>query len=127
VLQHFAHAGELESTSDRTSIPTKNGSKIKNRLGSSQLWGNAMTNTEFQLPKVAQTRISRLALASGRSPAAILRFVLRDGFEAVELSIKENAQADAEFAAGATAAHADVMRDALKAVHQAKHAARAAA
>ena len=39
-----------------------------------------MTNTEFQLPKVAQTRISRLALASGRSPAAILRFVLRDGF-----------------------------------------------
>ena len=53
--------------------------------------------------------------------------MLRDGFDAVELSIKENAQADAEFAAGATVAHADVMRDAMNAVHQAKHEARAAA
>ena len=57
----------------------------------------------------------------------MLRFVLRDGFDAVELSIKENAQADAEFAAGATVAHADVMSDALNAVQQAKHEARAAA
>ena len=45
--------------------------------------------------------ISRLALASGHSPADILRFVLRDGLVAVELSIRENAQADAEFEAGA--------------------------
>jgi predicted transcriptional regulator len=80
-----------------------------------------MTTTEIQLPKVAQTRISRLAHASGRSPAAMLRFVLRDGFDAVELSIKENAQADAEFAAGATVAHADVMRNALNAVQHTKH------
>lgn len=84
-----------------------------------------MTNA-IQLPKVAQTRISRLAQASGRSPAAMLRFVLRDGFDAVELSIQENALADAQFAAGATVAHADVMRDALNAVHQAKHEAHAA-
>jgi predicted transcriptional regulator len=86
-----------------------------------------MTTTEIQLPKVAQNKISRLAHASGRSPAAMLRFVLRDGFDAVELSIKENAQADAEFAAGATVSHADVMRDALNAVQQAKREARAAA
>jgi predicted transcriptional regulator len=86
-----------------------------------------MTTTEIQLPKVVQTRISRLAHASGRSPAAMLRFVLRDGFDAVELSIKENAQADAEFAAGATVGHADVMRDALNAVRQARHEALAAA
>ena len=86
-----------------------------------------MTTTEIQLPKVAQTRISRLAQASGRSPAAMLRFVLRDGFDAVERNIKENAQADAEFAAGATVAHADVMRDALNTLQQAKQAARAAA
>ena len=51
-----------------------------------------MTTTDIQLPKVAQTRISRLAHASGRSPAAMLRFVLRDGFDAVELSINENVQ-----------------------------------
>ena len=74
-----------------------------------------MTITEIQLPKIAQTRISRLALASGRSPAAMLRFVLRDGFDAVELSIKENAQADAEFAAVASVPHAVVMRDAFNA------------
>lgn len=85
-----------------------------------------MTTTEIQLPKVAQTRISRLAQASGRSPSAMLRFVLRDGFDAVELSIRENAQADAEFAAGATVAHADVMCDALNAVQPARQAARAA-
>lgn len=86
-----------------------------------------MTTTEIQLPKIAQTRISRLAHASGCSPAAMLRFVLRDGFDAVEPSIKENAQADEQFAAGATAPHADVMRDALSAIHQAKHQAQAAA
>ena len=86
-----------------------------------------MTPTDIQLPKVALTRISRLAHASRRSPAAMLRFVLRDGFDAVELSIKENAQADAQFASGATVAHADVMRDALNAAHQAKRKARAAA
>lgn len=40
--------------------------------------------TEVQLPKVVQTRIARLARAAGRSPAATLRFVLRDGFDAVE-------------------------------------------
>ena len=86
-----------------------------------------MTTTEIQLPKVVQTRISRLAHASGRSPAAMLRFVLRDGFDAVELSIKENALADAEFVAGATAAHTDVMRDALNSIRQARHEAIAAA
>lgn len=86
-----------------------------------------MTTTEIQLPKVAQTRINRLALAAGRSPAAMLRFVLRDGFDAVELSIKENSQADEQFAAGATVSHADVMRDALSAAHQTKHKAQAAA
>ncbi|MCF8210018.1 MAG: hypothetical protein K9K38_11545 [Rhodoferax sp.] len=85
-----------------------------------------MTTTEIQLPKVAQTRISRLAQASGRSPAAMLRFVLRDGFDAVELSIKENAQADAEFAVGATVSHADVMRDALNVLQRARRDTQAA-
>ncbi len=86
-----------------------------------------MTTTEIQLPKVVQTRISRLAHASGRSPAAMLRYVLRDGFDVVEISIKENALADEQFAAGNTATHAHVMRDALRAVHEAKHKTQAAA
>lgn len=82
--------------------------------------------TEIQLPKVVQTRITRLAQAAGRSPAATLRFVLRDGFDAVELSIQENALADKQFAAGALASHASVMRDALNEVRQATHQAIAA-
>ncbi|MES2949572.1 MAG: hypothetical protein V4858_13605 [Pseudomonadota bacterium] len=84
--------------------------------------------TDIHLPKVTQNRITRLAQASGRSPAATLRFgfVLRDGFDAVERSILENADADAEFAAGATAIHADVMVDAQKLVRQAKRSSRAA-
>lgn len=85
-----------------------------------------MTATEIQLPKIAQTRISRLAQTSGRSPEAMLRFVLRDGFDAVELSIQENVQADAQFLAGATLAHVDVMRDALMAIQQERQAGCAA-
>ena len=83
--------------------------------------------TAIQLPKVTQTRIAKLAQAAGRSPAATLRFVLRDGFDAVERSIQENAQADAEFAAGATTDHVDVMADAHRVVRQAKRSSRAAA
>ena len=86
-----------------------------------------MTTPEIQLPKVVQTRISRLAHASGRSPAAMLRYVLRDGFDVVEISIKENALADEQFAAGNTAAHAQVMQDALHAVQAAKNKTQAAA
>ncbi len=63
-------------------------------------------------------KIRQLAHESGRSPADMLRFVQRDGFDAVERSIQENAGADAEFAAGAMVAHADVMRDALQVVRQ---------
>jgi len=92
-----------------------------------QAWSTAMTVPEVQLSKVAQTRVNRLAKLAGRSPAAMLRFVLRDGFEAVELSIQENAVADAQFAAGNTVAQAQVMYEALTAVRGAQSEARAAA
>lgn len=84
-------------------------------------------NPDIQLPKVVQTRINRLAQATGRTPASMLRFVLRDGFEAVELSIKENAVADAEFASGASLSHNDVLREAREVLSQAKRYVRAAA
>jgi len=84
-------------------------------------------NPDIQLPKVVQTRINRLAKATGRSPATMLRFVLRDGFEAVELSIKENAVADADFASGASLSHNDVLREARDVLSQAKRDVRAAA
>ena len=81
--------------------------------------------SEIQLPKVVQTRINRLAQATGRSPATMLRFVLRDGFEAVERSIKENAVADAQFASGASVTHNDVLREAREVLSQAKRDVRA--
>lgn len=81
----------------------------------------------IQLPKVTQHRIAKLAQASGRSAAATLRFVLRDGFDAVEYGIRENAQADAEFAAGATVVHSDLMAQAHALLCQAQRIARAAA
>jgi len=82
---------------------------------------------DIQLPKVVQSRINRLAQVTGRSPATMLRFVLRDGFEAVELSIKENAVADAEFASGASLTQNDVLREARDVLSQAKRDVRAAA
>jgi hypothetical protein len=57
----------------------------------------------------------------------MLRFVLRDGFEAVERSIKENAVADAQFASGASLTHNDVLREACEVLSQAKRDVRAAA
>jgi DNA-binding MurR/RpiR family transcriptional regulator len=82
---------------------------------------------EIQLPKVVQTRINRLAQATGRSPATMLRFVLKDGFEAVERSIQENAVADAQFASGSSESHNDVLREAREVLSQAKRDVRAAA
>ena len=82
---------------------------------------------EIQLPKVVQTRINRLAQATGRSPATMLRFVLKDGFEAVERSIQENAVADAQFASGSSETHNEVMREAREVLTQAKRDVRAAA
>jgi predicted DNA-binding protein len=83
--------------------------------------------SKIQLPKVVQTRINRMAQATGRSPATMLRFVLRDGFEAVERSIKENAVADAQFASGASMTHNDVLREARELLSQSKRDVRAAA
>jgi predicted DNA-binding protein len=82
-------------------------------------------NPDIKLPKVVQTRINRLAQATGRSTATMLRFVLRDGFEAVERSIKENALADAQFASGTSATHNDVLREAREVLSQTKRDVRA--
>ena len=82
---------------------------------------------DIQLPKVTQIRINKLAMAAGRSPAAILRFVLREGFDEVERSVRENAVADAQFTRGATHAHADVMKEAKKLLGAAKQSSAPAA
>jgi DNA-binding MurR/RpiR family transcriptional regulator len=83
--------------------------------------------TDIQLPKVTQARIAKLAQVAGRSPAAMLRFVLRDGFDAVEQSIRENAIADVQFRSGLTHAHDDVMADAKKLLREDRQGVHSAA
>ena len=68
--------------------------------------------SHLQLSKATQSKNARLAEAAGRSPATMLRFVLRDGLAAVELSVQENLAADAEFSSLGAVAHSDVMRQA---------------
>ena len=56
-----------------------------------------------------QRHLERLARRAGRSSQAILRFVLRDGFDACEEDVRENLLADAEFPAGRSVSHKDAM------------------
>ena len=46
------------------------------------------------LAKTDRKRLERLAILAGRSPRAMLKFVLRDGFDAVEQEIQETLSQD---------------------------------
>lgn len=61
------------------------------------------------LPPVQQRRLERLARRAGRTSKAMLKFVLRDGFDACEEDVRENCLADAEFVSGKSLSHKDVM------------------
>lgn len=61
------------------------------------------------LTPAQQRRLERLAREAGRTPQSMLRFVLRDGFDTCEEDVRESLAADAEFAAGRSYPHADVM------------------
>ena len=63
-----------------------------------------------------QRRLERLARGAGRSPRAMLKFVLRDGFDACEEDLRESLAADAEFAAGKGVTHKDAMTRARAAI-----------
>jgi len=64
------------------------------------------------LSKADQKRLERLAELAGRTPQAMLRYVLRDGFAVCEEDVAENMKADAEFAKGQSVDHATVMQSA---------------
>ena len=66
------------------------------------------------LSKADQKRLERLAAKAGRTPQAMLRFVLRDGFSVCEEDIAESQSADQEFSQGNTASHGSVMQAAKK-------------
>ncbi len=67
-----------------------------------------------------QKRLERLAALAGRSPKAMLKFVLRDGFDAVEEDLRETLAAENDIALHGTVPHADVMRSARKIVETAR-------
>jgi predicted transcriptional regulator len=69
-----------------------------------------------------QRRLQRLARDAGRTPQAMLKFVLRDGFEACEEDVRESRAGDADFAAGRSVSHQEAMRRARATV--ASHARR---
>ena len=70
-----------------------------------------------------QHRLERLARRAGRSPRAMLKFVLRDGFDACEEDVRESLAADAEFDAGKGISHKDAMvrARAVIAAHARRH------
>jgi len=76
------------------------------------------TDAEIQhtttLTKTDQKGLERLAKSAGRTPQAMLRFVLGDGFAACEDDIAESVVADREFSRGESVSHASVMQAAIK-------------
>lgn len=66
------------------------------------------------LTKTDQKRLERLAATAGRTPQAMLRFVLRDGFAVCEEDVATSLNADREFAQGQSATHSSVMQAAKK-------------
>ncbi len=70
----------------------------------------------ISLSPAQQRRLEQLARDSGRTPKAMLKFVLRDGFDACDEDLRESHAADAEFLAGKSVTHRDAMKRARAAV-----------
>ena len=66
----------------------------------------------FALTPAQQRRLKKLAREAGRTPQAMFRFVLRDGFEQCEDDVRAANAADAEAARGELVPHEQVMEEA---------------
>lgn len=73
------------------------------------------------LSATQQRRLEKLARDTGRTPQAMLRFVLRDGFELCELEVNESMAAEHEAARCGYVPHAEALRQ-TRAVIDAAHA-----
>lgn len=73
---------------------------------------SAVLQSEALVPaKAEQRHLANLPQLTGRSPGASLRFVLRDGFDAVEEDVREPLQGKAEGDAGQVIPHEQVMAE----------------
>jgi hypothetical protein len=74
---------------------------------------NASTRAEtLALAKVDQKRLERLAKLAGRTPRSMLKFVLRDGFDAVEQDVMETLEGERDASLHGTIPNEDVMKEA---------------
>ena len=72
---------------------------------------NAPSTPEMlALAKGDQKRLERLAALAGHTPRSMLKFVLRDGFEAVERDILETLAAERDVLTYGAVPHAEVGR-----------------
>ena len=62
------------------------------------------------LTKSEQKRVERLAALAGRSPKSMLRFVLREEFDAIETDIRETLAAERDLELHGGIPHAEVMK-----------------
>ena len=74
------------------------------------------------LTPAQQRRIAKLAELAGRTPEAMLRFVLRDGLEATEQDVRETIEADDDVDRNGAIPHDKVMARAKATVE--RHAAK---
>jgi predicted transcriptional regulator len=72
------------------------------------------------LSPAEQQRLEKLARDAGRSPRAMMRFVLRDGFEYSEWQVRASHAAQAEGARHGTVPNEAVMREARERIEAAR-------
>ncbi len=70
-----------------------------------------MPATEPSLSQADLRRLEKLAVAAGRTPRAMLKFVLRDGFAETERVVRSVAAGRSDVKAGRVQSHAVVMRE----------------
>jgi hypothetical protein len=75
------------------------------------------------LTKSDDARLRRLAARAGRTPQAMLKFVLRDGFGAVETDVAETEVALDDVRKRGTVQHAQVLRNARQLIAAAQRGA----
>ena len=71
-----------------------------------------MSATDPSLSQTDLRRLEKLASAAGRTPRAMLKFVLRDGFAETERVVGAVQAGRADVKAGRTHSHAALMREA---------------
>jgi hypothetical protein len=72
------------------------------------------------LTPAQQRRLEKLARDAGRTPKAMIRFVLRDGFDFCEWEVRESLAAEADIKRRGTIPNAQVQRDAQRIIDAAR-------